>query len=84
VLADDPDQVNDGLAARHAFLQPVADEDVAFHPLDGAQSAQVALGPPAHKAADAVTIGAKGLNHRPPDEPCRAGDEDAVHTAPIR
>jgi hypothetical protein len=82
LLTDDPDKMEDRLTARHAVLETLADEDVAFHSLDGAQAAQVALGPPAHEAANTVTIGAKGLNHGPPDEPGRAGDEDAIHTAP--
>jgi hypothetical protein len=59
-------------------------KDIAFHPLDRAQAAQVTLGTPADETANTVTIGAKGLNHGPAHKPGRAGDEDAVHTAPLR
>ena len=35
VLADDADQMHDRIAAAHALVEGLADEDVALDPLDG-------------------------------------------------
>ena len=76
MLADDAHEVDDGVAALDAFVERPPGRDVALDALDGAQTAQVALGAAPHEAADDAPLGAQRLDDRPPYEAGSAGNED--------
>jgi hypothetical protein len=76
VLANDPDQVDDGVAAGDAALQRLAREHVTLDALDCLLAAQIPFGAATHQAAHAIALGAERVNHGPADETRGAGHED--------
>ena len=81
MLADDPDQVDDGVAARHVLLEPRLREDVAFDSRDRVESPEIRFRAPPDETADAVAFSAEPLEHRVTHEAGGAGDED-LHAGP--
>ncbi len=82
MLADDADQVNDGVTAGHALLEPLEAEDVALDARDGPLPAQRPFRAPPHEAADDVAGRAEPLEQGMPHEPRRARHEhlpDRLH-----
>ena len=76
LLANDADQVDDGVATGDATLQRLAREHVTLDALDRLLAAQIALGAATYQAAHAIALGAERVNHGPADEACGAGHED--------
>jgi hypothetical protein len=73
---DDADQVHDRVTPGDALVEALARHDVALDALDGAESAEVALGTAADETAHGVTLGSERLDDGTTDEARAAGDED--------
>src|SRR5262249_47882997 len=75
----DAQGVAHGAAAVHAVIQRLSRHDVALDALDRAHAAQVALRAATDQAAHGGSLGAQGLDDRPPHESRAARDEDPSH-----
>jgi hypothetical protein len=75
-LVDDADQVNHGVAPRHAVVEALARHHVALDALDGAEAPEIALGAAADETAHGITLGSERLDHGATDEARATGNKD--------
>src|SRR5215510_7834671 len=69
MLANDPDEMDDGVAAGDVGVEAPPHQDVALDALDSAESLEVALRATTDETAYDVAFGAEGLDHCPTYEP---------------
>ena len=84
VLANDADEMDDGVAAGDAVLEAAPSKDVTFHPLDRLQATQVPLGASTHETAHGVAVRTQGLDDGTSHEARGAGDKDPSPLWPLR
>src|SRR5215813_2976452 len=83
MLANDPDEMDDGVAAGDVGIEAPPHQNVALDALDSAESLEVALRATTDEAAHGMTFGAEGLDHCPTHKARPSGDEHPSHDGPI-